>query len=64
MCIRDRRYVVEAGSSYGWHRYTGDRGRVFAIDSFGYSGSAKELYAEFGLTAEAITAAILADRAA
>ena len=37
---------------------------VFAIDSFGYSGSAQELYAEFGLTAEAITAAILADRAA
>ena len=56
------RYVVEAGSPYGWHRYTGDRGRVFGVETFGYSGSGPELYAEFGLTAPAIAAAILADR--
>ena len=54
------RHVVEAGSSYGWHRYTGDTGRVFGVDTFGHSGSGPELYAEFGLTAPAIAEAILA----
>ena len=56
------RYVVEAGSPYGWHRYTGDRGRVFGVETFGYSDAGPELYADFGLTAPAIAAAILADR--
>ena len=56
------RYVVEAASPYGWHRYTGETGRVFGVDRFGYSGSGPELYAGFGLTPEAITEAICADR--
>lgn len=55
------RYVIEAGSTYGWHRYTGDRGRVFGVDTFGYSGSGPELYAEVGLTPPAIAEAILGD---
>jgi len=56
------RYVVEAASPYGWHRYTGETGRVFGVETFGYSGSGPELYAGFGLTPEAIVGAILADR--
>ena len=58
------RHVIEAASPYGWHRYTGEAGRVFGVETFGYSGSGPELYEAFGLTAEAITDAILADRAA
>jgi transketolase len=57
------RYVVEAASPYGWHRYVGETGRVFGVETFGYSGSGPELYAEFGLTAPKIAEAILADRA-
>ncbi|MBN9023791.1 MAG: transketolase [Rhizobiales bacterium] len=57
------RHVVEAASPYGWHRYTGETGRVFGVETFGYSGSGPELYDEFGLTAPKIAAAILADRA-
>jgi transketolase len=56
------RYIVEAGSPFGWHRYAGDTGRVFGVESFGWSGSGPELYAEFGLTAANIADAILAGR--
>ncbi|WP_309142316.1 transketolase [Ensifer sp. ENS06] len=55
------RYVVEAASSYGWHRYLGDGGRIFGIDVFGFSAPGPEVYAKFGLTPTAIAAVILSD---
>jgi len=48
----DRRVVVEAGSSFGWHKYAGPKGEIVAIDRFGASAPAKQLYAAYGLTAE------------
>lgn len=48
------RVAVEAGSKFGWERYTGDKGVIFGMDSFGASAPYKELYKEFGLTADAI----------
>jgi transketolase len=49
-----RRLVVEAGASMGWHRYLGDKGDVIAIDQFGASAPAQELFREFKITAEEI----------
>ena len=52
----DRRVVVEAGSSFGWHKYAGPKGEIIALDRFGASAPAKLLYAAFGLTAENVAA--------
>ncbi len=51
---------IEAGTTFGWERYTGLDGLRFGIDSFGASGPIDELYAHFGLTADAITPQIVA----
>ena len=48
------RVSIEAGTTFGWERYTGIHGLRFGIDGFGASGQAKDLYEHFGLTAEAI----------
>jgi transketolase len=53
------RASIEAGSTIGWERYTGLHGLRFGIDRFGASGPAPELYAKFGLTADAIVPRIL-----
>ncbi|MDR3565677.1 MAG: transketolase [Negativicutes bacterium] len=48
------RLVVEAGSSQGWHKYSGDAGRIVTIDRFGASAPYADLVREFGLTAGAV----------
>ena len=45
---------IEAASTFGWQRYTGCDGLNIGIDSFGASAPASDLFAHFGLTAEAI----------
>lgn len=49
---------IEAGSTYGWARYTGRNGVNIGIDTFGASAPAPELYQHFGVTAEALVAAV------
>ncbi len=51
---------IEAGTTFGWERYTGRDGMRFGIDSFGASGPIDALYDHFGLTVEKITPRILA----
>jgi transketolase len=51
---------IEAGTTFGWERYTGRGGLRFGIDSFGASAPIDDLYDHFGLTAEKITPQILA----
>lgn len=46
------RIAVEAASSFGWDRYVGANGKILALDEFGTSGKAEEVYAYFGLTVE------------
>ena len=53
------RVSIEAGTTLGWERYTGDVGLRFGIDSFGASAPIDALYAHFGLTCEAIVPQIL-----
>ena len=51
------RVAVEAASSQGWHEWVGDAGRLVTLDHFGASASDKVLFAEFGITSEAVATA-------
>ena len=51
------RIAVEAGCTQGWHRYTGERGRVIGIDRFGASAPSKVLFEKLGITAERVVEA-------
>jgi len=50
--------TVEAGSTVGWHRYTGRDGLAIGMDRFGASAPAKDLVREFGFTEDAIATRI------
>jgi transketolase len=49
--VRER-LAVEAGSSFGWHKYTGLDGDIISIDQFGASAPAEILFTEYGFTVE------------
>jgi transketolase len=53
------RVAIEAGSPFGWERYTGDGGTIIGIDRFGASAPASILYREFGITAENVVKSAL-----
>lgn len=52
------RVAVEAGVSRYWRALVGDRGRIIGIDRFGASAPAERLFAEYGLTTEAVAEAV------
>lgn len=52
-----KRVAIEAGSTFGWHRFTGDNGTVIGIDRFGDSAPYQDLYKAFGITADAVVEA-------
>ncbi len=52
------RVAIEAGATLGWNRYTGSKGKVIGLDHFGASAPIKELYKQFGLTAEKVVEAV------
>jgi transketolase len=49
-----KRLAVEAGSSFGWHKYVTDEGEVIGIDKFGESAPGEEVMKEYGFTVENI----------
>ena len=51
------RVAVEAASPLGWERYVGPAGAIVGMQGFGASAPAKDLYAHFGITADAVVAA-------
>lgn len=51
------RVSVEAGVAMGWRELVGDAGRIVSLEHFGASADYKRLFAEFGITAEAVVAA-------
>ena len=53
------RVSVEAGTTFGWERYTGLHGLRIGIDRFGVSAPAPDAYAFFGLTPDKITQRVL-----
>jgi transketolase len=52
--------AIEAASPFGWERYIGAGGAFVGMHGFGASAPYKELYKEFGITAEAAAKAALA----
>jgi transketolase len=53
------RVSIEAGTTFGWERYTGLHGLRIGIDRFGVSAPAKDAYAFFGLTPEKVAARVI-----
>ncbi|MDO5731768.1 transketolase [Corynebacterium sphenisci] len=51
------RVSVEAGIAMPWHRHLGEAGRAVSLEHFGASADYARLFAEFGITAEAVVAA-------
>jgi transketolase len=58
-----RRIAVEQASALGWERYTGLRGTIIAMKTFGASAPLKELLVKFGFTGENVYAAAKAQLA-
>ena len=48
------RIAVEAAVAMGWERFIGEDGGFIGMHGFGASAPYKDLYAEFGITAEAV----------
>jgi transketolase len=51
------RVAVEQGSTFGWERYVGLRGRIIGMKTFGASAPLKELQRKFGFEPEQVVAA-------
>lgn len=49
--------AIEAGAGLGWERYIGD-GPFVGMSGFGASGPANALYTHFGITSDALAAAV------
>ena len=52
------RVSVEAGLALGWSKYIGANGRSVSIEHFGASADYQTLFREFGITTEAVVAAV------
>jgi transketolase len=52
------RVSIEAGVTFGWSRYVGERGRAVGIDRFGASAPGDLNYEKLGLTAGAVAEAV------
>jgi transketolase len=52
------RVSVEAGTTFGWERYTGLHGLRIGIDRFGVSAPAADAYDFFGLTPDKVAARV------
>ncbi len=53
------RVSIEAGSTLGWERYVGTKGRAIGLDRFGCSAPGGELFRRFGLTADRVTSDVI-----
>jgi transketolase len=53
------RVSVEAGTTFGWERYTGLHGLRIGVDRYGVSAPAKDAFEFFGLTPDKVAARVL-----
>jgi transketolase len=53
-----KRIAIEAGVRDYWRKYVGLDGAVVGIDGYGASAPAEKLFAHFGITVEAVVAAV------
>ncbi len=54
-----KRLAVEMAASFGWERYTGSKGKVLGIDTFGASGNGSVITKEYGFTVDHVMNAYL-----
>jgi transketolase len=52
------RIGIEAGGGFGWERWLGPEGTFIGMTGFGASANYQELYRHFGITPEAVVAAV------
>jgi transketolase len=52
------RVGIEAASGFGWDRWLGPEGKFIGMTGFGASAPAEALYKYFGITADAVVAAV------
>ena len=52
------RVGIEAAAEFGWSRWLGERGLFVGMPGFGASAPAEDLFRHFGITAEAVVAAV------
>ena len=50
------RLAIEAGVSQGWHKYIGTSGDIIAVDKFGTSAPAEDVFRAYGFTVENVIA--------
>jgi transketolase len=55
---RWQRVSIEAGVTFGWRQYVGERGRSIGVDRFGASAPGEVLYEKYGLTPAAVVDAV------
>ena len=51
------RVSIEAGVTFGWREWVGDKGQMVGVDKYGASAPPEVLMAKYGLTAEAVVRA-------
>ncbi|MDP4084283.1 MAG: transketolase [Bacillota bacterium] len=55
----DKRLAVEMGSSYGWYKYVGRKGKILGIDDFGSSGKGNKIIDTHGFTVRHIVSKVV-----
>ena len=60
LCNSSKKIAIEAAVRQSWDRILGAHGTFIGMDSFGDSAPAKDLYAHFGITKEAVVTVVLA----
>lgn len=55
------RYAIEMGEASHFYQYLGLKGKLFNINSFGFSGKAEDVIIELGFTPDKIAQKIIAD---
>ena len=58
------RVVVEAATSFGWHKWAGDKGRFVTLERFGASAPGGVALKNLGFTSEKVVEAAKASLAA
>jgi transketolase len=53
------RVGIEAADGFGWERWLGPDGTFIGMNCFGASANYEDLYAHFGITAEAVVASVM-----
>lgn len=53
----ENRMSIEMGSTISWNKYVGSNGLAYGIDTFGKSGNADEIIADYGFTVEDVVEA-------